>query len=350
MPCEVMKVLFAPDWQSAIYQQLLAKALKPLGIEVDFLSEYKRILPFARGVRAHPCELIHLHWPEAYFDPRHDGLDLLRRARFRMDLYLGTRRAPLVVTAHNLLPHGRANEWFVHANIQAALTRAKRIIVHSSASIPLLESTFKIDSGKCRVILPGDLSEELGPPLPASVAGQSLGIPAPVCLMFGMVKAYKGIEGMISFWKSHQPKATLAIVGKPETEQYGKELKEMIQGDPNIITHFEFLPGEKLRQWLSIARCVIFNFSEIFNSGGAALARSYGIPILMPASATTINLKEPHPLVIRFEDGAFESSLNAALELKADYQLAEPWRKATSWQNVAKATAKVYEECCSGGL
>ena len=340
-----MKVLFAPDWRSGIsYQQLLAKALEEQGVQVEFLSEYRRILPLARGIRSHPTDLVHLHWPEAYFDPRNDGLDLLRRSRFRLDLYLGTRDTPFVLTAHNLFPHDRTGECFVRGNIRAALSRAKRVMVHSQNSIPLLESTFGIPGDKCRVIPQGDLSVDFGPPLPAKDAIKELGVTAPLCLMFGMVKPYKGIEGVIDFWKANMPEATLAIIGKPESTSYGQSLKERAGDTPNILMHLEFLSSDNLRLWLSAARCVIFNYAAIFNSGGAWLARPYGIPILLPSRATTLNLNEPHPLVIRFEEEDLGSSLDAALKLTPDYLLAADWREQTSWHNVAKATARVYEE------
>jgi len=340
-----MKVLFAPDWRKGIpYQELLAQALGKLGSEVEFLSEYRRVLPFARGTAAHPSDLIHLHWPEAYFDPRQDGLDLLRRARFRLDLLLGTRSVPLVATAHNLFPHDRSDQWFVRANIRAVLVRAKRIMVHSAGSIPLLESTFGIAGEKCRVIPQGNLSVGFPPPLPVNEAAQILGITKPIGLMFGLVKPYKGIEGMIEHWRIKQPDAVLAIVGKAESAEYGEKLKALASGVPNIITRFEFLPTEQLHLWLSAARCVIFNYASIFNSGGAWLARSFGIPILLPVRATTVDLDEPHPLVIRFEEDSFERSFIQALAKQPDFQMGAEWRARTSWENVAKVTLQVYQE------
>jgi len=63
-----MRVLFAPDWRAGNqYQTLLAEALSQHGVEVSFLSDYHRGLPLFRGTRARVPDLVHLHWPEAYF-------------------------------------------------------------------------------------------------------------------------------------------------------------------------------------------------------------------------------------------------------------------------------------------
>src|SRR5262245_50742956 len=101
-----MKVLFAPDWRSGVpYQTLLAEALVALGVEVDFLADYKRVLPLSRLVNERNFDVLHLHWPEAYYPRRHDGFDWFRQARFSTDLARATRTHPLVFTAHNFAPH-----------------------------------------------------------------------------------------------------------------------------------------------------------------------------------------------------------------------------------------------------
>src|SRR4051812_30121992 len=67
-----MNVLFAPDWRDGVpYQRLLAGPLEEHGVRVSFLRDYKRGLPLARLVRERarqaPVDILHLHWPEAYY-------------------------------------------------------------------------------------------------------------------------------------------------------------------------------------------------------------------------------------------------------------------------------------------
>src|SRR4051812_10152561 len=129
-----MDVLFAPDWRNGVpYQQLLADALETLGVRVSFLQGYRRVLPLGRLLRQQRCDLLHLHWPEAYYPRMDDGWDWFRRARFSTDLKLASRRCALVVTAHNLHAHDRADEPFAAQNTGAAFRRAGAVFAHSAA-------------------------------------------------------------------------------------------------------------------------------------------------------------------------------------------------------------------------
>ena len=127
-----MKVIFAPDWRNGVpYQRLLAGALEQHGVHVTFLEGYKRVLPLRRLLAAQNCDLLHLHWPEAYYPRKGDAWDWFRRARFVGDLRAATRRCALATTAHNLHAHNRAGEAFATRNIDRKSTRL------NSSHIPL---------------------------------------------------------------------------------------------------------------------------------------------------------------------------------------------------------------------
>src|SRR5262249_31755387 len=107
----------------------------------------------------------------------------------------------------------------------------------------------------------------------------------------------------------------------------------------------QWLDDSALRAWLSAADCSIFNYRDIFTSGAAALARSFGLPLLIPRRLQSVNLDEPHPHVFRFDalDTDFRSQLEQALAIPSDYDLASEWRRNTSWERVAEITASVYQ-------
>src|SRR5690242_3330868 len=76
-----IRVLFAPDWRNGVaYQDLLAKELAELSTEVNFASQYRRVLPLARIARQFRPDVLHLHWPEAY-GFRGNSLDAVRIRR-----------------------------------------------------------------------------------------------------------------------------------------------------------------------------------------------------------------------------------------------------------------------------
>ena len=64
----MLEVVFAPDWRNGVpYQGLLATALQRYGVNVHFLQNYRRVLPLSRLLKAQQVDVLHLHWPEAYY-------------------------------------------------------------------------------------------------------------------------------------------------------------------------------------------------------------------------------------------------------------------------------------------
>ena len=343
-----MKVLFAPDYRHGnAYQQLLADALESgEKIAVDFLHGFRRVMPLARALQKRDDDIFHLHWPEAYFQHELDAADWFRRARYRLDLMLATRRVPLVVTAHDLRPHARNTHAFVFENYRYTMYRARAVIVHSEAARETLAATYGVAREKCVVIPHGDLSVTLGEMPSREAARADLGADenARICLIFGAVEPYKGIEPIVDWWRKNNPRATLVIAGKPITDEYKNRIENLAANASNIRLHLAWQSGENLRQWLAAADCTVFNHHEIFTSGAACLARSIGLPILIPHRLDTVDLMEPHPLVFRFEsfEKDFAQQLERAFAARPGFAAAREWRERTSWPLIARETAQVY--------
>jgi glycosyltransferase involved in cell wall biosynthesis len=343
-----MRVVFAPDWRNGVpYQRLLADALAAEGVGVRFLTGYKRVLPLTRLLRAQPCDLLHLHWPEAYYTPASPAHHWFRRARFRADLALATRRTPFVLTAHNLHEHNLQHHPFARANYAAAYRRARLVLAHTAAARDALVSAYGLPAEKFRVIPHGDLSVVMPPPLPREEARAQLGLaPGPLALIFGAVEPYKGQEEILAWWKAARPSAQLAIVGKPHTDDYRATITSAAEGIAGVTLRFGWLSDADLATWLSAADCVLFNYRTIFTSGAACLARSRGVPIVIPARLETVDLDEPCPTVFRFDHpgGDLAEKLAAALSTRSDYDAAAGWREKTSWPAVARLTAAAYRD------
>jgi len=291
------------------------------------------------------CDILHMHWPEAYFPNKGDHFDWFRSARFPVDLARGTRNCRLVMTAHNFHIHNREQEPFVERAVKYAYRKASVTFAHSAAAKRQLVEAFGLIPERIRVISHGDLSVELGPPLPKCTARKRLNLRSEtVALMFGTVEPYKGLEEVISWWQMARPKATLAIVGRPTTAAYGAKILHRIGDASNIRYHPNWLSQDDLRLWLSAADVVVFNYREIFTSGAASLARSFGIPLLIPRRLTTIALDEPSPYVQRFTslETDFAEALSAATAVKPDFAAATTWREACSWDDVARVTLDGY--------
>lgn len=341
-----MQILFAPDWRAGVpYQSLLADALVRRGAKVQFLQGYKRVLPLSRLLKDQECDILHLHWPEAYY-PRHgDALDLFRAARFPFDLDRATQNAVLITTAHNFHVHNRDAEMFVERNVRYVNRKSKIVFAHSVGAKQRLVQAFGLDPSSIRIIPHGDLSVALRHPVSQTEARQQLGLSdGKLALMFGTVEPYKGVEDVIAWWHKTQPPIKLAVVGRPVSDQYATQISRAIGDTSRILSRLEFLTDDALSLWLSAADLVIFNYREILTSGAASLARSYGIPLLLPRRLETVDLDEPTPYVRRFTDLAtdFRSELDAALSMPPDFASAAPWRQACNWDRIADLTIDGY--------
>jgi beta-1,4-mannosyltransferase len=188
----------------------------------------------------------------------------------------------------------------------------------------------------------------VGAPTPQEEARRALGLPPgqKVCLMFGLVRPYKGIEDVVRLWSAERPPHRLAVVGAVTSEDYAAQLSELARDNPAVDLRFSstLLDNDALRAWHSAADCAIFNYHAILSSGAAPLARAFGLPALVPRTATTLDLGEPHPHVVRFDcvGTDFRAALERALAVPPDYALAADWRARTSWSRVAEVTAPVY--------
>jgi len=343
-----MEVVFAPDWREGVpYQRLLGEALAGHGVHVSFLANYRRVLPLRRLMQDRHCDLLHLHWPEAYYPVKGDAWDWFRRARFPLDLAGAIRRRALAVTAHNLHAHNRPDESFAFRNTAAAFRKAGVVFAHSEIAKTRLVETFSLLPERIRVIPHGDLSVTLGPPVAVAEARRALGLEGgKLALVFGAVEPYKGQEAVIEWWKRTRPGATLAIVGKAVSEDYQRHIAALIGDAPDIVTRFGWLDDAQFKLWLCAADVTVFNYRQIFTSGAANLARSWGLPILLPARLETVALDEPSPFVHRFTglDTDFADRLHDAWKVAPDFTAAGSWRDACAWDTVARLTADGYRK------
>jgi glycosyltransferase involved in cell wall biosynthesis len=346
-----MNAIFAPNYSSDIpYQKYLADALGKIGIDTVFLDHYRRFFPLSRGVSdLPPAPILHLHWPEAYF-AGDERWRWLRKMRFSMDLNLACRGKQLFLTAHNLLPHNRHKEFLVFSNVRHAYQKCAGVFVHSDFAKEQVVKTFGVAPEKCWLIPYGDHAFEWGPPLDRTIARQKLGLPQDktVCLVFGTVSPYKGSDDVLEYWVREKMEDLLVIAGPVLHEQYAEKLRGIAAGSTNVDLRLtkEWLKDPDLHLWLSAVDCSIFNYREIFTSGAASLARSMGVPILIPERLKAADLHEPHPAIFRFDrlESDFKEKLAAALSISPDYEAARKWRQDTSWEKVAIITKQAYEQ------
>lgn len=340
-----MNVLFAPDYRSGNpYQALLAEALQAEGVQVHFARDYRRGLPLLRLVREQQPDLVHLHWPEAFF-PQSDGkFNRLRVARWPVDLALTTRRWPMVLTAHNLAPHGYPAGPLLRRALHATAHQASAVIAHSSEAARAFGEAYDVPNQRIAVIAHGNLAEKLSLPRSQAEARQFLGLAEErIALSFGNLAPYKGLEALIQWWSAHVRPAALWIVGRSAEPAYERALQNLVGENRSVRLILERPDDVRLAQYIMASDVVVFNHQAGLTSGAAMLARSLGARILVPRSLRDTGLGVPHPGIREFDtlDAEFGQTLASILNAPAPGRDPEWWR-ATSWHQVATATAAVY--------
>lgn len=346
-----LQVSFAPDFrQNAAYFSLLAEALEIQGVRVAFFG-YRRGMPLYRYARSTSLDVFHLHFVDYYFH-RHDRLDPLRKLRFVADFYLASRQVPVVYTVHDLYAMHRPEGPLTRVATIFALRQAASLIVHSAQAGEAVMAEAKVPRESITVIPHGDLARSYPSVIGRAEARARLGLGnGKICLAFGTIAPDKGADELVEFWRRRRPPAELFVVGRVMNRAYAENLRALSQQTPNVRIVEGFQSDERVMWWLRAADVSIINYRKVFTSGTASLARSFGIPLLIPHRLNTVDLQEPHPLVFRYDQlqGDFAEKLHEALHTGADYALAEEWRRSTAWEKVAAKTRAVYEKVLGTG-
>lgn len=183
---------------------------------------------------------------------------------------------PIVRTVHNLAPHEGVNlvEGFLLKLIDNATDF--RILLNESSenkyenAVVFLHPRYQIVVKTPRTLNP---SHKI--------------------LAFGLIRPYKGFEGLVNAFRiANPPNGQLLIAGKPATQEYGLEFSELVSGSPNVTFRPEFLPEEELQQEIIDADLIVLPYKNVYNSGAAILALSLGVPILITRSPSTESLQD----------------------------------------------------------
>jgi glycosyltransferase involved in cell wall biosynthesis len=272
-----------------------------------------------------------------------------RRCRFSYlaDLVTSKFVNKLILTAHNLLPHD------VHAQLDrlyyaTTFRLASKIIVHSEKARECLLDTVHIPADRIEVIPHGDLAVGLPAPIKPLEARRRIGfhVDYHYVLAFGRLAPYKGYCELVEFWGRLKTDLVLVLAGEATNPEFIADLGRLAEkAGPKVRLLTRRLEEKELAFLLQGAACVVFNYTRVFTSGAACLARSLGVPILLPKRLGTVDLAEPSPLVFRFEslETDFADRLAAAVKTPANYEYAEMWRQETAWSRVAEATVRAYK-------
>ena len=261
---------------------------------------------------------------------------------------------PVVLTAHNILPHDSQRPPLGQERLYSI---PHRIVVHTDSLAQELERRFPSTSGRVRIIPHGTLFDDL-PEWPQDAARRSLNLSpdAPVALFFGLIKPYKGVDALIRAFSQavrQLPEARLLIAGKPSTSaEYYHALVEELDLDGSVRTDLRFIPAEQANLYFGAADVVILPYLEASQSGVLLAAYRFGRPVIVTDTGSLPGTVEHGVNGLVVAPGNEDVLADAMIELLSDPARAEEMgnrsrqmgRELYNWQEIARKTIAMYEE------
>lgn len=344
-----MKVLAFPKDVNP-YTELLYSEMGRMGAKATYLA---RVTPFhslnilllpleTAARRLFGARLIHIHWTAPFCLPGQSRFTFVRRLSqlwfgfwLRSAARLGMR---LVWTAHNVLPHDPVFADDIAAR-RALVMASDLVIAHSNETLAGLS---EIGAVPRRVVVI--------PHGPFDSVQQENGTEGNFdffrFLFIGRVKPYKGVEDLLAAFESLPAgsRSHLTVAGQCQDPALLDRLQSYAhRPNVSVLVGPERLPDAEVSRLLLEAHVVVLPFRAVTTSGSAILAISHGKPVVIPESASMIDI--PDTAAIRY-DGSIDGLVKALervanmsiIELSVMSEAAFKHAHTVSWEEIAART------------
>ena len=253
--------------------------------------------------------------------------------------------APLVLTAHDLLPREpRPGQVAAQRRLYDAVDA---LVVHSEYGRGQLVRGLGLDPGKVHVIHHGAF-EHLARLPSQPLAAELEQVAGPVVLFFGLLRPYKGVDVLLEAWRGMPAGAELWIVGRPRMDI----APLLASAPPGVRFISRYVPDAELASYFRRADVVVLPYSrtERFDQSGVlATALAFAKPVVLSdvggfgeVAATGAGV-----LVEPGDVGSLAAALGRLLGDEAERaRLAQAAREAAagpySWDEAARRTLHVY--------
>ena len=286
------------------YIILFKKALEEQGLSVQYGRDFNLNWLLSKGKS---CDCIHLHWIQLSYTPTSNFLSSRIHSNLVKNRFIGAfldftclldfalafiyakwTGKVIVFTVHDLYDfENQSFRWKfqneVARNIVFKFSNA--IHVHNHYTRKLLKRKY-LRVKKVHVIPHGNYIGYYPNQISRTEARRKLGIPkrAYTYLFLGLIRPYKGIEDLFEAFKNLESEDSILIVaGKIFGDKtYVNRLKNISDRHPNIIMVPEFIPDEDIQIYMKAADIFVLPYKNITTSGAAALALSFGRPVIAP--------------------------------------------------------------------
>jgi beta-1,4-mannosyltransferase len=349
-----VNVIFFPHWTGNPYQELLVKHLAHESVFIELSDEKPGSLPTA--IRNRKPEIIHFHaiYPFFLAPTTLESIFLLVKSTAKI-IYLKLIGIKIVWTVHDLKNHEnhqlKSDKFF--SKIFYKLS--DQVIVHTNIGKKQFAKAFSVsDTNKISVIPHGNFIPCYKNQISRSEARHSLGISEEkfVVLFLGLIRPYKGVPKLIdTFKKIATDSDQLIIAGRIVTVRLLAEINKSIGDCTNIVFSPGHVPDDQIQVYMNSCDVVVLPYLDIFTSGAAVLAMSFGKPCVAPRKGCMEDMLDDLGSFLynpEEEDGllnALKRSTEAKNKLLQmglhNRAIAETW----DWPKVAAMTAEVYETC-----
>lgn len=301
------------------------EALRNLGAEARYGAP-GTFFPLTRSMLKFRPDVISMDWIHQYCLAPGLPKSIFKSILFLVDLFIFKVlfSGKLVWTIHNLQHHDprprKLERWI--SSVFARSCQKVRILGHGQEQEIIRR--FKINPDKLVVIPEGSFTGYYPETKSREESRQWLQIPdgKRVCLYFGVMRPYKGVEKLIQFFNQENPEnAILYIAGMPFNEKYVQKLRQLADGNPAIILKPERIPDEEVHILFKAADLSVLPFQHVFNSSSVVLAMSFAKPVVAPqVGLIPFRLQHQPSLMYDPADGP-EKTLGTALKMDtADLQ------------------------------
>lgn len=328
-PLIVMESLSRPRPTTNPYLIQLCRSLQSTpGITLSYFSWRRAILG--------RLDVFHVHWPELLMGGhRRSGRVARRILTVLFLLRIRITRVAVVRTLHNL-------EW------PSGLGRIDRMLLElldrcTTLTVTLNDSTPVPAGQPRRTVLHGHYRDWFATHERAAAVPGRLGY-------VGLIRRYKGVEQLVQAFREWDPDAaTLAVAGRPSTDELRDELDSLAGGDQRIALLFRFLDDPELIARITEAQLIVLPYRHMHNSGTVLAALSLGRPVLVPDNEVNRALADEvgEGWVHFFEDDLTADDLARATAALHERTAPMPDLSRREWTEVGAQHADAFREAAA---
>ena len=283
------------------------------------------VVRLMRRVNAFGPDVVHVQWLAL---PRHDlrWVERLRRDR------------PVVLTAHNVLPHEGEADADQRRRLYGAFDR---VVVHTEAGASQLER-FGVSAERIVRIPHGTFD---APPAAAidPPTGRTL-------LFFGLIRRYKGLDVLVRALP-RIPGASLIVAGDPlDPVEPLQELARDLGVADRIDWRLGYLPADQVQSLMRDATVTVFPYLGGESASGAlATALGHGRPaVVTDVLGETVAEYGAGSVVPRGDPAALAQAITRLLDepsaLEEAFRGTERARAGLSWDAIGEAHERLYTD------